>query len=393
MVALPVNEVPEFSLVEGGATHDLFRRLIRRRTKYLFYEIAIGAALICWLPLLILSILEGVAWGNSVAIPFFYDIAVHTRFLIAVPIFIVAEAIIGPMLVQVAVHIATSGRVRAREMQKYKAAVAEGLRLRDSKYAEGIVFIIALVSTILSMFIFAQEVPNWRWLQSASGVNLTLAAYWYAFVSLPIFQFLFYRWLLRMFNWSRFLYRVSRLNLKLLPTHPDRAGGIGFIGENQRFFAFIAFALGVVFSGIYANEILYEGFKIQGIGPPAATIAFVLVLFIQLPAIFFFPMLRISKRRAIFEYGALALSYASEFDSKWIRGKHDPEEQLMGSGDIQSLADLGNSYLVIEGMKIVPFGWKTTAGLAAAFIFPILPLFLTVMPLKDIVKTVMKVLT
>jgi len=261
MVALPVNEIPEFSLVEGGATHDLFRRLIRRRTKYLFHQIAIGIALICWLPLLILSILEGVAWGDSVAIPFFYDIAVHTRFLIAVPIFIVAEAIIGPMLVQVAVHIGTSGRVRAREMQKYKAAVAEGLRLRDSKYAEGIVFIIALVSTILSMFIFAQEVPNWRWLHSAAGVNLTMAAYWYAFVSLPIFQFLFYRWLLRMFNWSRFLYRVSRLNLKLLPTHPDRAGGIGFIGENQRFFAFIAFALGVVFSGMYANDILYEGFK------------------------------------------------------------------------------------------------------------------------------------
>jgi len=393
MAVMPVSDVPSFSLVDGGATHDLFRRLIRGRRKYLFYQIAFGAALICWLPLLVLSIFEGVAWGDKVAIPFFYDIAAHTRFLIAVPIFIIAEAIIGPMLVQVAVHIATSGRIRERDIPKYRAAVDEGVRLRDSKTAEGIVFVIAFVSTILSMFIFAQEVPNWRWLRSDAGMNLTLAAYWYAFISLPIFQFLFYRWLLRMFNWSRFLYRLSRLNLKLLPTHPDRTGGIGFIGENQRFFAFIAFALGVVFSGIYANEILYEGFKIQNISAPAASIAIVLVLYIQLPAVFFFPMLRMSKRRAIFEYGALALSYASEFDSKWIRGKHDPEEQLMGSGDIQSLADLGNSYLVIEGMKIVPFGWKTTAGLAASFIFPILPLFLTVMPLKDIVKTVMKVLT
>ncbi|PYT00767.1 MAG: hypothetical protein DMF63_05525 [Acidobacteria bacterium] len=393
MTATTVNDVPVFSLVEGGATHELVRRFVRKRTKYLFYQIALVAAIFCWLPLMLLSIFEGVAWGDRVAIPFFYDLAVHTRFLVAVPLFIIAEAIIGPMLMQVAVHIATSGRIRARDLARYKAAVAEGLRLRDSKLAEGIVFGVALVSTVLGMFIFAQEVPNWRWLKSGSGVNLTLAAYWYAFISVPIFQFLFYRWLLRMFNWSRFLYRVSRLDLKLLPTHPDRAGGIGFIGENQRFFAFITFALGAVFSGIYGNEILYENFPIAGISAPAATIAIVLVLYIQLPAIFFFPMLRIVKRRAIFEYGALALSYTSEFDKKWIRGKHDPEEQLMGSGDIQSLADLGNSYLVVEGMRLVPFGWKTTAGLAASFILPILPLFLTVMPLKDIVKTVMKVLT
>ena len=160
MAVMPVNDVPIFSLVDGGATHDLFRRLIRGRRKYLFYQIAFGAALICWLPLLVLSIFEGVAWGDKVAIPFFYDIAAHTRFLIAVPIFIIAEAIIGPMLVQVAVHIATSGRIRERDIPKYRAAVDEGVRLRDSKTAEGIVFVIAFVSTILSMFIFAQEVPN-----------------------------------------------------------------------------------------------------------------------------------------------------------------------------------------------------------------------------------------
>src|SRR5688572_7866074 len=112
MAVATVDEVPVFSLVDGGATHDLFRRFVRRRTKYLFYQIAIGAAVICWLPLLVLSIFEGVAWGDKVAIPFFYDLSVHTRFLIAVPLLIIAEAIIGPMLVQVAVHIARSGRVR-----------------------------------------------------------------------------------------------------------------------------------------------------------------------------------------------------------------------------------------------------------------------------------------
>ncbi|MFL6466954.1 MAG: hypothetical protein ACJ72Z_03255 [Pyrinomonadaceae bacterium] len=386
------KEVPVFSLVEGGATHQLFKRFGRQRSKR-FLRVAIAAALICWLPLMIFSIVQGVAWGDRVSMPFFNDIAVYTRFLVAVPLLIFAEAIVGPMLVEVVLRVMDSGRVREEELQNYKDAIAEGIHLRDSKMAEGVVLVIAFILTFVSMFIFAQSVSNWRWLESDSGKHYALAAYWYAFVSLPILQFLIYRWFLRMFNWSRFLYRVSKLDLKLLPTHPDRAGGIGFIGENQRFFSFIAFALGVVFSGAFANEILYDGFPITSINIPAVIIAALLVLYIQLPAAFFFPMLRWTKRRGLFEYGDLAHQYTTEFDKKWIRGQHDPAEELIGSGDIQSLADLGNSYLVIQDMKVVPFGWKTSAGLAASFIFPILPLFLTVMPLKDIVKTVMKVIT
>jgi len=386
------KDLPIFSLVEGGATYQLFHLFGRRRMQR-FVRVAFAAALICWLPLMIFSVVQDTAWGDKVSVPFFYDIAVYTRFLLAVPLLIIAEAIIGPMLVEVALRIVDSGRVREEEIQTYKDAIAEGIRLRDSKVAEGIVLVIAFVLTFVSMFVFAQSVSNWRWLESDSGKHYALAAYWYAFVSLPILQFLIYRWFLRMFNWSRFLYRVSRLHLKLLPTHPDRAGGIGFIGENQRFFSFIAFALGVVFSGAFANEILYDGFPIASINIPAVIIALLLVAYIQLPAVFFFPMLRWTKRRGIFEYGDLAHQYTSDFDKKWIRGEHDPSEELIGSGDIQSLADLGNSFLVIQDMKVVPFGWKTSAGLAGSFIFPILPLFLTVMPLKDIIKTVMKVIT
>lgn len=386
------KEVPVFSLVEGGATHQIFKRFGRQRSKR-FLRVAVLAALVCWLPLMILSIMQGVAWGDRVAVPFFYDIGVYTRFLVAVPVLVFAEAIVGPMLLEVAIRIIDSGRVRDEELQRYKDAIAEGIRLRDSKVSEAVVLVLALVLTFVSMFIFAQSVSNWRWLQTDSGVTYALAAYWYAFVSLPILQFLIYRWFFRMFIWSRFLYRISKLDLKLLPTHPDRAGGIGFIGDNQRFFGLIAFALGVVFSGAFANEILYDGFPITSINIPAVIIAALLVLYIQIPAVFFFPMLRWTKRIGLFEYGDLAHQYTSDFDRKWIRGQHDPAEELIGSGDIQSLADLGNSYLVIQDMKVVPFGWKTNAVLASSFIFPILPLFLTVMPLKDIVKTVMKVIT
>jgi hypothetical protein len=103
-------------------------------------------------------------------------------------------------------------------------------------------------------------------------------------------------------------------------------------------------------------------------------------------------MLRRTKRRGVFEYGELALKYSAAFQQKWIKGERDENEQLLGSGDIQSLADLGNSYSVIQDMKVVPFPIKTSFWLAAAFLGPILPLYLTVMPLDEILETVVKLL-
>ncbi len=389
---MSVHEITNFSVVEGGSAHRIFQRLGRKTPKYVFHRTAVVCALVCWLPLVILSIAEGVAWGDKVAIPFFYDIAGYTRFLIAVPLLVMAESIIGPKLDEVALHFIRSGRIRETDHQAYKEAIEEGERLRDSKWAEALIVLVAYVSAVAGMIMFARTVSNWAWTQSEFGIHYTLAAWWYAIVSIPIFQFLLYRWFLRMFNWSRFLYRVSKLDLKLVPTHPDRAGGIGFVGATQRFFAIIAFALGAVFAGVFANEIIYENFPISTIRIPAITVAVFLIIIIQLPGFFFMHTLRRTKRRGIFEYGELALQYSTDFERKWIRGERSPKEELMGSADIQSLADLGNSYSVIQDMKIVPFPLKTSLWLVFAFFVPILPLFLTVMPIEEILETIVKLL-
>lgn len=389
---MSISEIPGFSIVEGGSTHKLIKRLSRRRPEQVFQRTAVFCAAICWLPLMILSVIEGVAWGGDVGIPFFYDIASHARFLIAVPLLVIAESIIGPRLDDVALHFIRSGRVAEEDHGAFIDAIREGARLRDSKWAEAAVVLVAYLSAVAGMMIFAPTISNWAWKITESGVHYTPAAWWYAIVSIPIFQFLFYRWLLRMFIWSRFLYRVSRLKLKLVPTHPDRAGGIAFVGANQRYFGIIAFAFGAVFSGVFGNEVLYESLPLNALRTPAIASAVVIVFLVQMPGYFFLSLLRKTKRRGIFEYGELALEYSTEFEEKWIRGQRPPREELMGSGDIQSLADLGNSYSVIADMKIVPFPFKTSLWLAAAFLVPILPLFLTEMPLEEILETILKLL-
>ena len=391
---MSLNEAPTFSLVDGGAMHQLLSRSLGRpsRREYHFVRAAAVCVLVSWLPLFILSIIQGLAWGDSVTIPLLYDIASYTRFFVAMPMLVIAESIIGPKLAEVAAHLLRSGRIAEGEYAKYREAIDEAVHLRDSRWAEVAVLVIAYISTVATMMAFAAKVSNWRWTMSDGAIHYTLAAWWYLLISIPIFQFLLYRWFLRMFIWSRFLYRISRLNLQLVATHPDRVGGLGFVGSNQRFFWMILFSLGSVFAGVYGNEIIYQGVELNSIRVPMLIVAALLVFLIQVPALFFIFMLLKTKRSGIFVYGTLALQYTSDFQEKWINQNKPPGEQLMGSSDVQSLADLGNSYSVIEAMRVVPFSLRSSIWLAAAFIVPFLPLQLTVMPLEEILETILKLI-
>ena len=63
-----------------------------------------------------------------------------------------------------------------------------------------------------------------------------------------------------------------------------------------------------------------------------------------------------------------------EFDAKWLRGGAPADEPLVGSADIQSLADLANSFEVVQTMRIAPVTKEAIVQLAAATLAPLVPL-------------------
>ncbi len=223
-------------------------------------------------------------------------------------------------------------------------------------------------------------------------MHLTGAGYWYAFVSIPIFQFILLRWYLRLFIWFRFLWQVSRLDLHLIPTHPDRTGGLAFLGKSSYAFSPILFAQGALLSGVIASRVLYGGesllsFKMEAVG----FIGLFLVLVLA-PLTMFTPQMARAKRKGLAEYGLLANRYVDGFEQKWVVGNAAEGDELLGTGDIQSLADLGNSYATVKEMRAVPFGLEDIARLAAATAVPLLPLGLTVFSLEELVMRIVKIL-
>jgi hypothetical protein len=201
-----------------------------------------------------------------------------------------------------------------------------------------------------------------------------------------------YRWFFRLLIWSRFLWRMSRLNLRLMPTNPDKAGGLGFVGESQKHFAIIAFALGAVFAGIFGNDVLFGKTPVQTFKTPVIALAVLAILIFEGPLLFFAPRLRRIRRRGLLEYGKLSIEYTTEFHEKWIRGKGLADEPLVGNADIRSLADLGDSFEMIERMRIVPFDLRAILWLVLSFLLPMLPLLLSVIPLSEIIETLLKLM-
>jgi len=201
-----------------------------------------------------------------------------------------------------------------------------------------------------------------------------------------------YRWSFGMVVWTRFLWRVARLDLYLTPTHPDGAGGLGFLGRGSIPFGIILFALSSVVSAAIANRILFGGARLEEFEVIYGTAMVLSLLLFAMPLTAFAPKLIRLKLDGLIRYGALASQYTQQFDSKWVNGHGTSEEPLLGAADIQSLADLGNRYELIRKMRVVPMALRDFIAIALPGVIPALPLLATVMPVSEIFKGVLRLL-
>jgi hypothetical protein len=359
----------------------------------LLHRRILSIALFAWLPLLFLSLLGGQAVNRAIGIPFLHDIEVHVRFLVALPVLIAAELVVHRRVSPIVRRFVERRIVTAEDLPRFHAGVNSALRVRNSVSVE--IFLLVLVYT-LGLWIWRSQVAlgsaTWYGAPEEGGLRLTLPGYWYAYVSIPIFQFILLRWYMRIGLWFSLLWRVSRLNLHLSAAHPDRAGGIGFLGSSSYAFAPILFAQGTLLSGLIANRVLYEGRDLVSFKMEAAGLIGFFVLVILGPLVMFTPHLMRSKRKGSAEYGLLANRYVFGFEERWIRRDEPDMHELLGTGDIQSLADLGNSYSVVREMKLVPFGVYDVTRLAAATAVPLLPLTLMIFSAEEVLTRLIKIL-
>lgn len=384
------DETEDFSLVLGGPLFQLLRKAhLKGNTLELLHRRIIAVMLLAWVPMAVLSIFSGIG-GSSGRISFFTDIEVHTRFLIALPILIGVELLVHSRLRPVVRRFLEWRIVLPEQRPLFQKAIESALRLRNSVVVE-LALIVVVYTVGLLIWNSRMDLGLVTWFAlPGSRWNLTPAGYWYVFVSLPIFQFILLRWYMRLLIWFRFLWQVNRIDLNLVPTHPDRCGGLSFLGKSSYVFAPILFAQGAMLSGVVADRVLYRGESLRSFRFEIAGLIVFLVAVVLVPLLMFSVRMARARRQGLAEYGLFAQRYVETFDQKWVRSPY-PSDELLGSGDIQSLADLGNSYQIVREMRVVPFGLQDISRLAIATAAPLSPLLLTIFSFEELMIRLFKV--
>ena len=351
---------------------------------------ALFSAAAAWIPLAMLATAESILFSNNSAPWFFRDFAVHARYLIAIPALILAERDCIPRLEKIVRQFVETGLITNTDLPRYQHAVASTRRLLNSTLGD----IIAIVAAYLAVIAVTAYIPraliaNW---QRGSLGHFSLAGWWHVSVSLPLLLIIFFGWMWRLVLWGRFLFLVASLDLQLLPSHPDRNGGLNFVNTSLRGFRLISLGLGAITAGAVADRVVYDGEDLLSFrGLVIGLMAFLLILFAG-PLTVFIARIRQAKIRGIFEYGVLANRLGREFEEKWLSSEIQVQRDVLHEPDFSATTDYYAVAANVYEMRDLPFTLRDLIGPLVPALVPFLLVALFTIPLQVVVESTIRLL-
>jgi hypothetical protein len=302
---------------------------------------------------------------------------------------IFAESICLPSLAAVARHFSTAGLVIDSDRGRYDRAVASTQALMKSRVAE--FSTVALAYGLVAVIFMAKppgDLPAWHGAVTGGIPIASPAGWWGVLISLPILMMQLLGWLWRIGLWTRFLWLMARLELQLIPSHPDHAGGLKFVASSLYGFLPLGFIIGVIASGPVLNQVVHRGASPLQFKFFIAGVAVFVVVLLGGPLLVFARRLIGERRRGLFQYGALALKVGNQLEHKWLSASQPTDEASLTVPDFSATTDLYSIVSNVYAMLIVPLEIKSVLLLAGATLLPFLPLALMMAPLDVIVQKI-----
>jgi len=369
------SDSPQSFSVLGGPLHRAGRRLglVRGETNTIMLGLALG-----WGPWLLipgLALIEGVT-DRMFSMTL---VAGHVRLLVVIPLIFVCESWVAPRMAACVGTLARSGVVSPDDRPALDAEVSRTRRWANWWWPEVACLVLALVLDVTG-----SRLQTYGTSSTDDPARDSLAFLVYVHVGLLVFRFLLFRTAWKLALWGWFLWRVSRLDLHLIPGHPDRAGGLGSLeGVHERFTPLVA-ALSVLECAALAESISTGTLAVAAVYPTIALLLLLdCVLFLG-PLIVFTDKLWAGRTKGVGLYMRVAARYVAEFEAKWTGGGIPPDEPWLGTPDFSALADLGSVIAVVKAMRWITVGPRLLTMMTMAAVVPLLPLVFFRYPLAEL---------
>jgi hypothetical protein len=381
-----VDESLELSLIRDDLPFRLQRRVglipeqglgIVRRAAFF--------ALLTWLPIVVWAVYTKRILPGTVDEPLLRHFGVHVRFLLAVPLLILGEGMMHKLSTTLIPYFLTSGLVQAAQRQDFVKIIGDITRLRNRTLPWVIIVALVVAAAVLEPTTAGSELGHEiNWALDGGAGHLGFGGWWFMYVSRPIFSALLAGWLWRLVLLFVLLKRIARLDLAIVPTHPDEAGGLGFLERLPKAFSLFAFAVSAVLSSRLAHEVVYHGANVQSFKGLLTLFLVVLLGICLAPLLTFAVPLATAKRRALLEYGALVGKHGRLVRRRWILGETAADDPVLQAPEIGPVADTLTLYEAIRKMRVVPIGKSSLLAIALPALIPIAALFSIQIPIKDL---------
>jgi hypothetical protein len=382
---------PAFSIVRGDPPFRVQRALglipahglgVGRR--------ALLATAITWLPVVVAVAIAGRIAPGSVPEALLQHFGVHVRLLLGLPVLILGEALLETMVARVIPQFTLRGLVTAADRPRLDAILRSAAAWRDDWRPWAVMA--ALV------FARAMTAPTWgahelAWVATDPDVPaLGFAGAWFRFVGRPLFTLLALGWLWRLVILTVVLGRIARLDLDLVPTHADRAGGLGFLEIVPGGFAPLTFTVSAVLAALWAHDAVYHGVPLSAFLLPLALFALAAAALLLLPLAVCIVSLGLLRRWGELEYGALVARHGRAVRRRWILGEPVPDDALLSAPELGPVADTVGLFEAVERTRPAPIGTRTLILVALPILLPMAPLIAVEVPLTEALMTIVKTL-
>jgi hypothetical protein len=373
---------------------DLLFRLLRRLGLIPEQGLGLGRRALCfalltWLPIAVWAFATHRALPGTVGEPLLQHFGIHVRFLVGVPLLIFGEGTAHALTTRLIPYFHRSGLVREGQREAFRSILRGVADLRNSSLPW--IVIGAIIAAWLGFQPPGQDQHELVWANVGEPARFELGfgGWWLHYVARPVFFALLCVWLWRLVLLFVLLKRIAGLELQLVPTHPDRAGGLGFLEKLPKAFSLFAFAMSAVVASRLAHEVIYHGVHVLSLKLLVAVYLIVLVLLCLVPLLVFVPRLAAAKKQAMLDYGALVGEHGRLVQRRWVFGERLDDESLLDAPEIGPVADAVALYEAVANMRPVPIGKAAVMAVALPAAIPMLALFSIEVPIKDLLLKIL----